>query len=332
MTYTESIIKCLLRLESGEALSVNTDEKDFELARNIAIAACEVTSVPVKIVITVNGKPSDVIDIDPQGVAVDSVRHVLLRLEHLENREMPEDALDIIVDETDFPTLQKLGHLAEPLTFGRRIALPWCVVPANPETEPAIDDDRIIAVDYRKKYLNGKKITSLRFKGEHTDFEVDVPPSVYFFGGTTVLSSGRTFVSTADYERLGVTLDCNSLEGKLRANAVIFGRKQTLNLEFKNGKLVSDGGSRELARLLEYDVNLRKAGWISMKDRDFRLYLGGSPMDGLDGFYEEEEELPAFFNTSLYSLELQLEDSLNVSCYDGSLARTELVRKGFFLE
>lgn len=332
MTYIESIIKCLLRLESGEALSVNTEEKDFEFARNIALAACEVTSVPVKIVVTVNGRPSDVIDIDPQGVAADPVRHVLLRLEHVENREMPEDALDIIVEETDFPTLQKLGHLAEPLTFGRRIALPWCVVPANPETELSIDNDRIIAVDYRKKYLNSKKITSLTFKGENTDFEADVPSSVFFFGGSTVLSSGRSFVCCADYEKLSVSLDCNSLEGKFRAKAVIFGRKQVLNLEFKNGKLVSDGNSRELARLLEYDVNLRKAGWLSMKDRDFRLYLGGSPMDGLEGYYEDEEGLPSFFNSSPYSLELQLEDNLNISCYDTGLAQTELVRKGFFLE
>lgn len=332
MTYIDSIINCLLRLESGEALSINTEEKDFEFARNIALAACEVTSVPVKIVVTVNGRPSDVIDIDPQGTALDPVRHVLLRLEHMENREMPQDALDIIVEETDFPTLQKLGHLAEPLSFGRRIALPWCVVPANPETEPSIDNDRIIAVDYRKRYLNSKKISSLMFSGNHTGFEVDVPSDVYFFGGSTVLSSGRSFVSTADYEKLGVSLDCNSLDGRLRACAVIFGRKQVLDLEFKNGKLVSYSNSRELARLLEYDVNLRKAGWISMKDRDFRLYLGGSPMDGLEGIYEDEEGLPSFFNRSPYSLELELETDLNIYSYDSTLAKTELVRKGFFLE
>ncbi len=332
MTYIESIINSLLRLESGEALSVNTEEKDFELARNIALAACNITSVPVKIVVTVDGKPSDVIDIDPESVSKDPVRHVLLRLQHIESRELPEDALDLVVEQTDFPTLQKLGHLAEPLTFGRRIAVPWCVVPANPETEPSIEDDRITAVDYRKKYLNNKGITSLSFKGEFTDFEVDVPSSVYFFGGSSVLSSGRTFVSTADFEKLGVSVDCNSLDGRLRAQAVIFGRRQNLDLEFRNGKLVSDGNSRELARLLEYDADLRKAGWISMKDRDFILYLGGSPMDGLDGVFEDEDELPSFFNKSPYSLALKLENSLNVRCFDSSLAETELVRKGFFLE
>ncbi len=332
MTYTESIIKCLLRLESGEALSINTEEEDFEFARNIALAACEITSVPVKIVVTVNGKPSDVIDIDPQGVAVAPVRHVLLRLENKANREIPDDALDLIVEENDFPTLQKLGHLAEPLSFGRRIAVPWCVVPAKTDDSVTIEEDRIIAVDYRKRYLNGKKISSPLFDGEHTDFEVDVPSGVYFFGGSTVLSSGRTFVSSSDYEKLCVSLDCNSLEGKLRAKAVIFGRKQVLDLEFKGGKLVSFGASRELSRLLEYDENLRKAGWISMKDRDFRLYLGGSPMDGLEGVFEDEEELPSFFNKCPYSLMLELEDNLNVRCYDESLAETELVRKGFFLE
>jgi len=332
MTYIESIIKCLLRLESGEALSVNTEEKDFEFARNIALAACNITSVPVKIVVTVNGRPADLIDIDPDGVAKEATRHVLLRLEHVERRELPGDALDMIVEETDFPTLQKLGHLAEPLTFGRRIAVPWCVVPVNPETEPSIDNDKIIAVDYRKKYLNNKGITSLSFKGEFTDFEVDLPSAVFFFGGSTVLSSGRTFVSSTDFERLGVSLDCNSLDGKLRAEAVVFGRRQILDLEFRNGRLVSEVRSRELARLLEYDSDLAKAGWITMKDRDFTLYLGGSPMDGLDGVFEDEDELPSFFNKSPYSLALKLENNLNISCFDASLAETELVRKGFFLE
>ena len=52
--YADSIITDFLDLRTGDALSINTDEKDLDFARLIARKAIEVTDVTVKIVVIEN--------------------------------------------------------------------------------------------------------------------------------------------------------------------------------------------------------------------------------------------------------------------------------------
>ena len=59
--YANTIIKDLLGLRTGDALSINTDERDVEFAKTIARIALPVTDVTVKIVVIEKGKPVQVL-------------------------------------------------------------------------------------------------------------------------------------------------------------------------------------------------------------------------------------------------------------------------------
>lgn len=332
MSYKDLVVDRLLMLENGEALSINTEEDDFSLAREIAIAAAEKTAVPVKIVVTKNGRPADVIEIEPEGTFAQVRRYALLRIKPLNTDVLPDEALDIAVLADDFPVLQHYGHLSEPLSPNRRIALPWCVVPADTEMLESIDVDKAIIADYRRKYLNSLNPSLLEFKSDSTDFSLIIPQEARFTGGTTVLSSGRRFLSSVDFDRLVCPVDCNSAHGKLTGTVNVLGRVHEAEFVFNEGNLVSVNPDRHFKKLSEFDKLLEKPGYISMRDKEFFVYLGGSLTDGLEGDYENEDDLPQYLNRSVYSLRIRLEDRINVFCTGRDLKKTELVRKGFFLE
>ena len=331
-TYAQKVLSVLLRLQQGEALSINTEESDFGFARLIAIKACEMTGVPARIVVTVNGRPSDVVDIDPEGSAGQITSRVLLRLEHVSDRELPAGYSETDVEPDDFPTLKRMGHLAEPIELNRRIALPWCVVPANIDMSAMIDSDKVLAADYRRRYLNSLDLASLSLDGDGTSLLLSFPVLSRFTGGTQKLTSGRSFLSSVDYDRLYRIVDCQTAEGRVRAWAVILGKRESLELEFRDGCLSGAGGSRTLSRFLEFDKLLGRAGYISMRDREFCLFLGGSVTDGLLEAYEDEDKIPSFFNKSPYSLRLELDPHIDINGISRNLKTTELVRRGFFLE
>ena len=63
--YANAIVRDFLDLRTGDALSINTDERDLEFAKLIAQTALPVTDVTVKIVVIENGKPAQVMEFDP---------------------------------------------------------------------------------------------------------------------------------------------------------------------------------------------------------------------------------------------------------------------------
>lgn len=342
-SYANTIIKDLLSLRVGDALSINTDEKDVEFAKTIARLALPVTDVTVKIVVIEKGKPMQVLEFDPAPPAHLPTGYAMLRLSHKGRRQLEGKMLDIVVEPTDMNAIQKLGHLAEPVVLGRRIAVPWCVV-------DVFDEDDIesweklerkigynianlgLVSEYRTQRLNDSGIVNMRISGEGTDFSFDVPEETLFSGGHHELSSGRQFLSGMDFDRLSLLVDRKSADGYFTADVEVLGKRQRILFDFENGYLISHSPSPELDRLLSFDENLKRVGYISLMDNEIIVNLGGALVDSLRILPPSEEELPEFFNTSLYTLRCSLPADCDVEATDLRGIGFELMRDGVFTE
>ena len=341
--YADAIVRDFLDLRTGDALSINTDESDLEFARLIAQTALPVTDVTVKIVVIENGKPSQVLEFDPAPPAHLPRNAVMLRLSHEKPvNEEKGQLIDIIVEQDDMGALQKLGHLADPLVLDRRIAVPWCVASVWDEDDPAWNSlvstldvgvsSLALASRYRSRRLEEMSLADMRITGQDTDLELTVAPSSRFVGGHRVLSSGREFISCVDFDRLSFNADRSSANGRARGTVMVLGKRQEVDLVFDNGRLTEWTHTAEMDRLMDFDENLKRVGYISFRDGEMALHLGGALVEALDILPPEEEMLPDFFNTSLYTLTCTLEKGLDVVCTDSRGIPHEIVRNGLFVE
>jgi len=341
--YANTIVKDLLSLRVGDALSINTDEKDVDFAKTIARIALAVTDVTVKIVVIEKGKPLQVLEFDPQPPAHLPTGYAMLRLSHKGRRNLEGKILDIVVEPTDMGAIQKLGHLAEPVVLGRRIAVPWCVVDVFDEDDleawQALERkisyniaNLGLVSEYRTQRLNESEIVSMRIAGEGTDFTFDVPEETLFYGGNHELASGRQFLSSMDFDRLSFLADRKSANGYFTADVEVLGKRQKVRFEFEDGYLVSHSPSPELDRLLSFDENLKRVGYISLMDNEIIVNLGGAVTDALRVLPPNEEELPEFFNTSLYTLRCVLPSDCDVEATDIRGIGLKLMTDGLFTE
>lgn len=342
--YAKTIVADLLKLRAGDALSINTEEIDLEFAKEIANTALEITRVTVKIVVTDKGKPNQVIEFDPAPPALDPQSFAMLRLAHEseEKQENKEEYLELIVDKEDLVTVQKFGHLAEPVLLNRRISVPWCVAKIHDNNTQQWDDinnkidlgieNQCLVADYRRQYLQQWDSILLHLTGKNTDFSVQIPEGARFMGGTQVLPSGRKFLNSLNFDVISFITDCNFIDGKLEAQCKVLGKDLDCILVFKDGKLVDWTHSKELDTLFNFDENLKKPGFISFKDKEFILHLGGSLVEGLATIPEDESSLPDYFNKCLYTLKLHLDPKLNIFATNCKGKTIELVKRGFFLQ
>ena len=341
--YARSIVEDLLGLRLGDALSINTEEADLPFAREVADVALKVTDVTVKIVVIHQGKPSQVLEFDPAPPAHLPRSYAMLRLSHVKKAFEDGSCLDVVVDRNDLGAIQKLGHLADPVVLDRRISVPWCVAEVYDEDDTESWDalfrkislnipNQSLSAVYRSRSLENSDITELYFKGEGTDFSVSVPHETLFSGGYKVLASGREFLTGVDFDRLSCLVDKDSANGVFTADITVLGRPQRASFEFENGRLVSWTHSPQLDRLLSFDEQLGRIGYVSMRDNEFIVYLGGAVLDSLSNVPVSEDLLPDWFNMSLYSLGCRLDRNLDVCCTDKSGITRVLVRNGAFLE
>ncbi len=341
--YANAIVRDFLDLRTGDALSINTDERDLEFARLIAQTALPVTDVTVKIVVIENGKPSQVLEFDPAPPAHLPQCAVMLRLSH-ERKRLEEEGqlIDIVVEQDDMGALQKLGHLADPLVLDRRIAVPWCVASVWDEDDPAWKDlvstldvgvsSLGLASRYRSRRLEDMSLADMSIRGPHTDLELTVAPSSRFVGGHRVLSSGREFISCVDFDRLSFNADRTSAHGHAHGTVRVLGRTQVVDLVFEGGRLTDWTHTPEMDRILDFDENLKRVGYVSLRDGEMVVHLGGALVEALDILPPDEEMLPDFFNTSLYTLSFTLETGLDVVCTDRTGIPHVLVENGLFAE
>ena len=341
--YAKTIINDLLSLRVGDALSINTDERDVEFAKTIARLALSVTDVTVKIVVIEKGKPVQVLEFDPTPPAHLPTGFAMLRLSHKGRKKLEGKLLDIVVEPTDMGAIQKLGHLAEPVVLGRRIAVPWCVADVyDDEDDDAWNEiERKISYNianlglvslYRAHKLNDSEIVQLKITGEGTDFTVDVPADTLFHGGNHELASGRQFLSGMDFDTLNLLVDRNTADGFFSADVEVFGRPQRIRFEFTDGMLKSYSQSPELDRLLSFDEDIRRVGYISLSENGICVNLGGALVDALRILPPTEEELPDFFNTSLYTLKCRLSGKLSVTAIASSGIGLEIMKESAFTE
>lgn len=341
--YAKTIINDLLCLKTGDALSINTDERDVEFAKTIARLALPVTDVTVKIVVIEKGKPLQVLEFDPTPPSHMPTGFAMLRLSHKGRKNLEGKLLDIIVDPTDMGAIQKLGHLAEPVVLGRRIAVPWCVADVyDDEDHEAWEEiERRIAYNianlglvsmYRTNKLNDSEIVQMNLAGDGTDFTVDVPAETLFQGGHHELPSGRTFLSGMDFDILNLLADRNSAEGSFTAYVEVLGRPQTIRFEFEKGVLKSYSESPELDTLLSFDEDIRRVGYLSLSENGVCVNLGGALVDALRILPPSEEELPDFFNTSLYTLKCRLQGRISVTATSSSGIGLEIMKESAFVD
>ena len=341
--YANTIIKDLLGLRTGDALSINTDERDVEFAKTIARIALPITDVTVKIVVIEKGKPVQVLEFDPTPPAHMPKGFAMLRLNHKELKKLKGKLLDTVVEPTDMGAIQKMGHLAEPVVLGRRIAVPWCVADVYDETdeESWTDLERKISYNianlglvsvYRTQKLNDSQIVQMHLVGEETDFTLDVPAEAVFHGGHHELASGRNFLSGMDFDTLNLLVDRNSADGFFTADIEVFGRPQRVRFEFTNGVLKSYTKSPELERLLSFDEDIGRVGYVSLRDGEVAVNLGGALVDALRIQPVSEEELPAFFNSSLYTLKCILSGKTDVTATAQQGIGLEIMKESVFTE
>ena len=343
LTYARTIVNDLLALRLGDALSINTEEADVPFAKIVAKEALSVTDVTVKIVVTNNGKPTQVLEFDPTPPAHLPRSYAMLRLSHVRKAVEEGSCLDVIVDSSDMGAIQKLGHLADPVVLDRRIAVPWCVAEVFDEDDDSsweaiarkialnIPNQSLSAV-YRSKSLENSDIAELYFSGEGTDFSVCVPKESLFAGGHKVLQSGREFLTGMDFDRLSFLVDKDSANGYFTADATVLGKRQRIRFEFKDGRLVSWTPSSQLERLLSFDEQLKRVGYISMRDNEVIVNLGGAVLDALSDVPISEELLPQWFNMSLYTLRCDLGKNIDICCTDGNGISKVLAKNGVFVE
>lgn len=343
LTYAKAIVNDLLALRLGDALSINTEESDVPFAKLVAKEALSVTDVTVKIVVTNNGKPTQVLEFDPTPPAHLPRSYAMLRLSHVRKAVDEGSCLDIIVDSNDMGAIQKLGHLADPVVLDRRIAVPWCVAEVFDEDDDSSWEalgrkiklnipNQSLSAMYRSKSLENSDIAELYFTGEGTDFSVSVPKESLFAGGHKVLQSGREFLTGMDFDRLSFLVDKDSVNGYFTADVTVMGKRQRIRFDFLDGRLVSWSESSELERLLSFDEQLKRVGYISMRDNEVIVNLGGAILDALSDVPISEELLPSWFNMSLYTLRCHLGRSIDICSTDGNGISKVLAKNGVFVE
>lgn len=340
--YANAIVRDFLGLRTGDALSINTDECDLEFARLIAQTALPVTDVTVKVLVIENGKPSQVLEFDPTPPAHLPKAAVMLRLSHERTFTQEGHMLDIVVEQNDMGALQKLGHLADPLVLDRRIAVPWCVASVFDEGDDAWNpllstldvgvSSLSLASRYRRARLEAMNLADMTICGPQTELSLTVAPSSRFVDGNQVLSSGREFISGVDFDRLSFNVDRSSATGHAHGTVTVLGKRQDVDLVFEGGRLVDWTHTPQMDRILDFDENLKRIGYVSFRDNEVILNLGGALVEALSILPPTEEMLPDFFNTSLYRISCTLEKGLDVLCRDSNGIPHEIMKSGLFVE
>ncbi len=255
----------------------------------------------------------------------------------------------------DLRLLQRFGHLAEPVVTGRRIGSPYLVAPAFQRGNISWFDDNnfnlvkeIENIDNIAGYLDRAGIRALRFtSGNGTDFLVEIPEGVFFLNRHVRLPR-RDFISDVDFRRIRCVLDRFSASGRIFGTVRVFGRAVDADLFFDGGVLAeadlecSTGGSQDgkqdlwdaeeaFRRLLSFDPMLREAGYAELSGTGARLYLGGSVLESLLTVPMTDEEIPPFFNTSIYSICVEFPSDTDVSGILQDGESIKIIRGGRFL-
>lgn len=303
--YARLILETMVRIQEGDALSINTEDTALPFARLLAAMASEMTMQPVNIVVMKQGQPQGVIPVEP--IEHDILRPqptgaAMIRIADTEGREWgePEDVASVC---SDLVALQHHEHLAEPFIFDRRIAVPWAVIHVpgpnwtryllgednhedalwnllqdiwklDEDDANRVWEDQIQMLHYRKQLLESSHIKKLRFTAPGTDLVVDIAEHAHWEGGLQTLPNGRTFIPSLPMEELYIAADRKRAEGTVSATRPIglFGEQVTgATFTMHNGEVISwtaEHGQHLLDAFFSIDAGSRHIGEIALADEN----------------------------------------------------------------
>ena len=125
LQFSKLICFSQLNLTSGDSLSINTEESTYDFALNLAKFAATITNVTVNIVVTIEGKVSQTVPVDPDLLDIQRpsiTSQVMCRIFDLNNFLYENNAnLDEIYN--NVVEISKFALLSEPIDLKRRIAI-----------------------------------------------------------------------------------------------------------------------------------------------------------------------------------------------------------------
>jgi aminopeptidase len=300
--YIDLILGVSLSLQQGEALSINTSERNADFAQLVAAKASEITQIPVSIVLIEEGVVKDVFTIAPiehELIAETSQHKVLLRLEDASIlEEFPKESLENIA--SNMPLLQKVGNLGPPQA-DKEIA-PWAIAPVptnywarsvfvnskDPVTEMwklfanlLFLDDPKYPFSYTRhlKKLNEvvKRIITkdkhyIHIHNEECDLYLKMVNHSFPRHKLTLIGGTRAFIPTLFDHGLTMVIDSSFTHGTVTSTRpfLLLGQwVEGASLVFNEGKVVSftaSNGQKALQTALGIDEGACKIGFISLTE------------------------------------------------------------------
>ncbi len=303
--YARLIIEVQLKLQPGDALSINTENTTMSFARMLATMACESTKQTVTIVEINHGKIAQVLEFDP-------VEHRIRRPEvtgYVMCHLFDLDSAPYLTDENVASLAQEVtklgtyGLLSDPVFLDRRIAVPWANIPlpgplwamqllgkaASEEdmwelfsTLYRLEDDHGLKfwhdqanlLHYRKQQLNKEGKLELAIQGEGCTLKAAIADKTKWTGGSATVSSGRTFLPNLPMQHIHASLDVRMTEGtvtNLRPFLLLGKVVEQATFTIQKGKVESytaKQGKEALDAFFSIDEGSLLVSGLSLADND----------------------------------------------------------------
>ena len=297
--YADFIIKRMLRLQSGEKLSLNCNSETLPFAHKVAHIAAEESGLPVSLVYIENGKVESVDEIEPSFQVKEQKGVAMLHL-----ASFPESGKN---EELDAKALQEYRLLADPIFLDRRISVPWATayVPTPlwaefvygpgattdmlwrdiAELYELEDEENFDLTDTLEKSLSirANKLNSLNliaFKLESSTCSLYLPiakRTKHVTSATRV--NNRFFYPSFPCEDIAVAIDMRRAEGHFtttmpfRLFDKIF---EHASVNIKEGMVtgfVLEGGNDYITRFINIDEEAKRVGELILCDNMSRSSL-----------------------------------------------------------
>lgn len=386
--YARLIIEIQLKLQRGDALSINTEHSTMGFARMLATQACESTMQTVNIVETNHGKVAQVLEFDPVEHRIKRppvTGYVMCHLFDLDSAPYVTEAKVTSLTE-EVGKLGLYGLLSDPVFLDRRIAVPWANIPlpgplwamqllgkaASEEDMWSLfskiyrleDDhglkfwlDQANLLQYRKQVLTKKGKLSLDITANNCKLQTTLADRTKWTGGSSTVSSGRTFMPSLPMQHIHASLDSSMTEGTVHSARpfLLLGKVvEDATFTIEKGNVVSYTAKRGKEALDAYfaiDEGASVVSGLSMADNDTiesryltkaihphfnhdsttSLVLGGFSLNTLTDQSTDEEIAASRLGRSLVRLVLPMgSDSLSIQATDEQDQAISLMREGVF--
>ncbi len=304
LQFSKLICFSQLNLNSGDSLSINTEESTYPFTLNLAKFATTITNLPVNIVVTEEGKVTQTVPVDPDLLDIQRPKvksQVMCRILDLNNflYESDKDPDEIIKSVIE---ISKFGILSEPIDLKRRIALPWTIVayPSKTFVQKAftdlsdnevyayfakllrLDNENMIQywinqsclLDYRTKELNKLNSSSIKIKNRNSKIETTLVDNSIWVSNYITLKDNRSFYNFLPSQNIHNNVKSNSTNAHIEATRdfYLFGqlvKNATFNI--KNGRVISynaTSGKEALTAFFKSDDNASIVSGISICDEE----------------------------------------------------------------